>query len=134
MSDKGRDHVPYRSSKLTHVLKDSLGGNCRTVLIANVWGEAGQLDETLSTCRFAARMANVQCDVTANVVQEGGVRVRQLERCVFQVIEQWQMRPVNHVHSCCLKSSVVFFAAWSLTPKRAGCVFLCSCQSNRSLA
>ena len=29
LSEKGRDHVPFRSSKLTHVLKDSLGGNCK---------------------------------------------------------------------------------------------------------
>ncbi|CAI9566207.1 unnamed protein product, partial [Staurois parvus] len=35
-----RDHVPYRQSKLTHALKDSLGGNCNTVLVANVYGEA----------------------------------------------------------------------------------------------
>lgn len=44
-------HVPYRTCKLTHVLKDCLGGNCATLLVANVWGEAAQLDETLSTCR-----------------------------------------------------------------------------------
>lgn len=48
--------MPYRSSKLTHVLKDSLGGNCQTVLIANIWAETAQIDETLSTCRFAQRM------------------------------------------------------------------------------
>ena len=34
VSDKGRDHVPFRSSKLTHVLKDSLGGNCKASLIS----------------------------------------------------------------------------------------------------
>lgn len=45
-------HVPYRTCKLTHVLKDCLGGNCATLLIANVWGEAAQLDETLSTCSW----------------------------------------------------------------------------------
>jgi len=33
---EGCDHVPFRSSKLTHVLKDSVGGNCKTVLVANV--------------------------------------------------------------------------------------------------
>jgi hypothetical protein len=63
-SERGREHVPYRSSKLTHVLKDSLGGNCATVLIANVWGEPAQLDETLSTCRWgygAAVAAAVGC-------------------------------------------------------------------------
>ncbi|XP_075070269.1 kinesin-like protein KIF9 isoform X2 [Mixophyes fleayi] len=51
-----RDHVPFRQSKLTHALKDSLGGNCNTVLVANVYGEAAQIDETLSTLRFASRM------------------------------------------------------------------------------
>lgn len=56
LSEKGRDHVPYRSSKLTHVLKDSLGGNCHTALVANVWEDPAQLEETLSTCRFAQRM------------------------------------------------------------------------------
>jgi kinesin family protein 6/9 len=50
--ERGRDHVPFRSSKLTHVLRDSIGGNCRTVLVANVWGDAAQLEETLSTCRW----------------------------------------------------------------------------------
>lgn len=71
-----------RSSKLTHVLKNSLGGNCRTVLVANVWSDAAQTDETLSTCRFAQRMMRVTCEVSANVVQDSSARVRQLERCV----------------------------------------------------
>jgi kinesin family protein 6/9 len=80
VSEKKRDHIPYRSCKLTHVLKDALGGNCNTVLIANIWGDAAQIDETLSTCRFAARMARVSAEVTSNVLQESSARVRQLER------------------------------------------------------
>lgn len=48
---KGRDHVPYRSSKLTNVLKDSLGGNCRTRMIANVWAEEQHVDETVATLK-----------------------------------------------------------------------------------
>ena len=47
LADKGRGHVPYRQSKLTHVLKDSLGGNCSTMLIANIWAERGQILETV---------------------------------------------------------------------------------------
>ncbi len=58
-SERGRDHIPYRSCKLTHVLRDSIGGNCRTVLIANVWGDAAQLDETLSTCRCACPVCSL---------------------------------------------------------------------------
>ena len=32
-------HIPYRSSKLTHFLKDSIGGSCRTLLVACAWSE-----------------------------------------------------------------------------------------------
>ena len=48
VADRKREHVPFRQSKLTHVLKDSIGGNCNTVMVANIWGEAGQLEETVS--------------------------------------------------------------------------------------
>ena len=47
LADKNRDHIPFRQSKLTHCLKDSIGGNCNTVLIANIWGEAAQVEETV---------------------------------------------------------------------------------------
>ncbi len=47
------EFVPFRHTKLTHCLKDSIGGNCNTVLIANVWGEAEQLEETVRwLCAF----------------------------------------------------------------------------------
>ncbi len=39
VAKKGAKHVPYRSSKLTHFLKDSIGGNCQTRLIACVWSD-----------------------------------------------------------------------------------------------
>jgi kinesin family protein 6/9 len=58
--EKGRDHVPYRQSKLTHMLKDALGGHCRTRMIACVWSDADHVDETLSTLRFATRMMRVK--------------------------------------------------------------------------
>ena len=52
LADKSRDHIPFRQTKLTHFLKDSIGGKCNTVLIANVWGEAEQLEETVSVSFF----------------------------------------------------------------------------------
>jgi len=48
LADRRRDHVPFRQSKLTACLKDSIGGNCNTRLIANVWAEAAQIEETVS--------------------------------------------------------------------------------------
>jgi len=58
--EKGRDHVPYRQSKLTHMLKDALGGHCRTRMIAACWSDPDHVDETLSTLRFATRMMRVK--------------------------------------------------------------------------
>ena len=56
---QARLHVPYRNSMVTTALRDSLGGNCRTVMLANVTGAAEQLNESISTCRFAQRVALV---------------------------------------------------------------------------
>jgi kinesin family protein 6/9 len=65
--DKGnRIHIPYRNSLMTTILKDSLGGNCKTVLIANVSSNVEYLDETMSTMRFAARCAKVQNEIIRN--------------------------------------------------------------------
>ena len=52
-------HVPYRNSMLTTVLRDSLGGNTNTAMIATMAAAVQQLDETVSTCRFAQRVARV---------------------------------------------------------------------------
>ena len=48
---------------MTTVLRDSLGGNCRTVMIATVTAEAEQVDESISTCRFAQRVAMISNQV-----------------------------------------------------------------------
>lgn len=67
LSEKGRDHVPYRQSKLTYLLKDSLGGNSKTLMIANIWPEPDHLEETISTLRFATRMMRVSNEATINI-------------------------------------------------------------------
>jgi len=58
--------VPYRNSMMTTLLKDSLGGNCRTVMVANISGDPAQLDESLSTCRFAEAVACVSNQARAS--------------------------------------------------------------------
>ncbi|TMW60136.1 hypothetical protein Poli38472_000178 [Pythium oligandrum] len=60
--------VPYRDSKLTRLLKDSLGGNCRTVMIANVSQSAASVEETLNTLKYANRAKNIKTTVTRNVL------------------------------------------------------------------
>jgi kinesin family protein 4/21/27 len=53
-------HVPYRESKLTRFLQDSLGGNSRTVMLACVSAAESNIHETLSTLQYASRYA-LQC-------------------------------------------------------------------------
>lgn len=60
LARRGQSHVPYRQSKLTNILKDCLGANCNTLMIACMWGEADHLEETISTLRLASRMMKVQ--------------------------------------------------------------------------
>lgn len=53
--DGKSQHIPYRDSKLTRLLQDSLGGNTKTVMIANCSPADYNFDETLSTLRYASR-------------------------------------------------------------------------------
>ncbi|XP_022112111.1 kinesin-like protein KIF9 isoform X2 [Acanthaster planci] len=80
LADKKRDHIPYRQTKLTHALKDSLGGNCNTKLIANIWGEAAQIEETISTLRFAIRMRGINIEPAVNEFFDPVVLVKKLTK------------------------------------------------------
>ncbi len=53
-------HVPYRDSKLTRLLQDSLGGNTRTCMVANIAPGEDSYEETCSTLRYASRAKNIR--------------------------------------------------------------------------
>ena len=59
-------YVPYRDSKLTRLLQDSLGGNTKTVMIANIGPVDYNMDETLSTLRYANRAKHIENDPHIN--------------------------------------------------------------------
>lgn len=62
-----KNHIPYRNSKLTRLLKFSLGGNCRTVMIVCVSPSSQHFDETQNTLRYANRAKNIQTKSVRNV-------------------------------------------------------------------
>mmetsp|Transcript_4170 Transcript_4170/g.10011 ORF Transcript_4170/g.10011 Transcript_4170/m.10011 type:complete len:439 (+) Transcript_4170:192-1508(+) len=66
LSEKKTRHVPYRDSKLTRLLQDSLGGNSVTVMLCNASPAAVNVDETLSALRFAERAKKIQNVATIN--------------------------------------------------------------------
>ena len=59
-------HVPYRNSIVTCMLRDSLGGNCNTVMIATCSHDEAQLTENVATCRFAQRVSCVTNEYHVN--------------------------------------------------------------------
>uniref|UniRef100_A0A915HME0 Kinesin-like protein n=1 Tax=Romanomermis culicivorax TaxID=13658 RepID=A0A915HME0_ROMCU len=60
-------HIPYRDSKLTRILKDALGGNCHTLMIANVSPSYLSYDDTQNTLKYADRAKQIKADLRKNV-------------------------------------------------------------------
>jgi kinesin family protein 18/19 len=68
-NSKGKaDFIPFRDSKLTRLLKDSLGGNCRTVMIANIGPSNLCYEDTHNTLKYANRAKNIKTTVVRNVL------------------------------------------------------------------
>ncbi|RXM28931.1 Kinesin heavy chain [Acipenser ruthenus] len=76
LSSPGCQHIPYRESKLTRILRDCLGGNCLTSLIVTVSSDLSSVHETLSTLQFATR---------AMAIPSRPVRNSQIQSCAVQV-------------------------------------------------
>ncbi|KAM7279737.1 hypothetical protein ACFE04_006871 [Oxalis oulophora] len=72
-------HVPYRDSRLTFLLQDSLGGNSKTAIIANVSPSSSSANETLSTLKFAQRAKLIQNNAKVNEDASGDVTALQKE-------------------------------------------------------
>ncbi|XP_041844251.1 kinesin-like protein kif7 isoform X2 [Melanotaenia boesemani] len=72
-------HIPYRDSKITRILKDSLGGNSKTLMIACISPSSSDFDESLNTLNYAMRARNIQNRATVNFKHEPD-RVEGLEQ------------------------------------------------------
>jgi len=66
LASKGASRVPYRDSKLTRILQDSLGGNCKCAIVVTVRCEKENLEEAINTLRFAQRAAAITVQVMSN--------------------------------------------------------------------
>jgi len=86
-----RKHVPYRDSKLTRLLKGSLGGNHKTLMIACVSPSTSNIEESRNTLRYANRAKNitnhakVNVDPSSRVVKELKYQVAALARELMRV-------------------------------------------------
>ncbi|GJN88660.1 hypothetical protein Rhopal_001626-T1 [Rhodotorula paludigena] len=82
---KKATHIPYRDSKLTRLLQDSLGGNARTMMVACVSPTEFNLQETLNTLRYANRARNIKNRAEINEVEAGWDDVDYLHRTILKL-------------------------------------------------
>lgn len=79
-SDPDQYFIPYRNSLMTMVLRDSLGGNCKTRMISTIHVEDEYVDESISTCNFAMRVAMIKNTVTRNEAVDPNIIIQKLKR------------------------------------------------------
>ena len=66
LTDSKTKHIPYRDSKLTRLLQNSLGGNCKTSMIAMISPYDGSYNESISTLNFAKRAKTIRIKASIN--------------------------------------------------------------------
>lgn len=90
--EKGkRSHIPYRDSKLTKLLQDSLGGNCKTIFIANVTPSSSSYQETLNTLKFADRARKIQNKAHINEKFDSKVMIKRYEKEIQRLRQELKM-------------------------------------------
>ena len=103
-----RTHIPYRNSLMTTILRDSLGGNCKTVLIATMNTGFDQLEETISSAKFARRCSKLVANVTAN---------EQVD--INLMLQKLQAENDNLKKQLATKSEIITSENLSITPSEA---------------
>uniref|UniRef100_A0AAR2L2R9 Kinesin-like protein n=1 Tax=Pygocentrus nattereri TaxID=42514 RepID=A0AAR2L2R9_PYGNA len=84
-------HIPYRDSKLTRLLQDSLGGNARTVMVANIGPASYNLEETLTTLRYSNRAKNIKNKPRINEDPKDAL-LREFQEEIARLKEQLEKR------------------------------------------
>ncbi|MDR3548403.1 MAG: hypothetical protein P4M11_09105 [Candidatus Pacebacteria bacterium] len=82
------DHIPYRDSKLTRLLQESLGGNYKTTLIVTCSPHSSAMQESMSTLKFAQRAKKLKNRVKMNIKNSPG----QLMKIIEQLREDLRMK------------------------------------------
>ncbi|XP_006018647.1 kinesin-like protein KIF6 isoform X1 [Alligator sinensis] len=91
LAEKHRSHIPYRNSMMTSVLRDSLGGNCMTTMIATLSLDKRNIDESISTCRFAQRVALIKNEAVLNEEIDPRLMIVQLKKEIQELKDELAM-------------------------------------------
>ena len=115
-------HIPYRDSKLTFLLQDSLGGNAKTILVAAISPSSINASETLSTLRFADSAKRIKNKASINSDAEGDVEILRKEikllREELEAAKRFGNRPsdVQEEAVSALPSTQMLLPASTLSP------------------
>lgn len=124
----GHVHVPYRESKLTRLLKDSLGGNGMTVLLACISPADSNHEETINTLRFASRASSVVNKAKVNFDNSGNTETANLMKEVAAL--KLQLDDMHRKYTAEINSKQVSKGGNSNEDIRIlVCSFLCRMQS-----
>ncbi|XP_065536100.1 kinesin-like protein KIF6 isoform X2 [Lathamus discolor] len=88
LAEENRSHIPYRNSMMTSVLRDSLGGNCMTIMIATLSIDKRNIYESISTCRFAQRVALIKNEAVLNEEIDPRLIIVQLKKEIQELKDE----------------------------------------------
>lgn len=77
---KGESHVPFRNSKLTHLLKESLGGNSKTCLICTIRRQYYHAEESISSLKFARGVKTIKNKANLNIIKSQKEMIMEIEK------------------------------------------------------
>ena len=101
LHDKSRGlrmHIPYRNCLLTLVLRDALGGNCKTAMITTISLDHRFFDETISSCRFSQRVASIETKAEVNEDLDNDTIIRNLRIQISLLQEELQFLRATSGH------------------------------------
>ena len=96
------EHIPYRDSKLTRLLQESLGGNYKTTLIVNCSPHPRNAEDTVNTLKFAQRAKTIKNKVHLNIKKSAEAYMKIIEelkgqlRAAYEEAEFWKNQVSNH--------------------------------------
>ena len=87
-SSNSKNFIPWRDSKLTRILQESLSGNCRIVMIATISPSLMCIEETMYTLQYANRAKNLKVNLKKNVVDNKKITINKYEEIIQNLQQQ----------------------------------------------
>jgi len=107
----GDGSIPFRDSKLTHILSGSLGGNSRVCVVCCVSAAVVNCEHSVSTLRFGARCARVRQSVKVNEVSGDAAEINRYEGKIKQLQNRLSVLPAHSTHTTAAPAVVAAEAA-----------------------